>query len=227
LLAEYSKPGVEDTIQKNISDQVKTFFLVGHETTASALSWIFYLLGRHPEWQTKIRDEITKVDLEGLDYDKTQSLLIVNAFIKEALRLYPPIWAFTRVVTEQFEVEGHTFAKGTMVALSPFITQRDPRFFESAEKFSPERWLQSEKYPDTKYAYFPFGVGARSCIGQRFAEMQLVLVLAHVLNKVEISLKDQTFPGYRTLISLRPRQSIQLEIRPLSEKTESEASRRA
>src|SRR5262249_47615143 len=148
----------------------------GHETTALALTWCWYLLSQHPEAEETLHAELaaelqgrapTMADLPRLRY--------VEQVVKEAMRLYPPVWSIGRETTAACEIAGHRVPKGAQLMLSQWVTHRDPRFWGEADLFRPERWAEGAIPP--RGAYFPFGSGPRGCIGQAFALMEAVLIL--------------------------------------------------
>src|SRR5215510_2251838 len=168
----------EDGSQMNdaqLRDEVITLFLAGHETTALALSWSWYLLANYPEMEKKFHAELAEVlggrapnvsDLPRLKY--------TEMIAKEAMRLYPPAYAVGREAIEETEISGYRVPKGTQLFAFQWVTHRDPRYFDEPEAFKPERWENAEQIP--RYAYFPFGAGPRQCIGNYFAMMEIVLL---------------------------------------------------
>jgi cytochrome P450 len=194
---------------RQLRDEVVTLFLAGHETTALALSWTWYLLGRSPRARAALGDELRGVlggrppgvgDLPRLRY--------AEAVIQESMRLYPPAYVIGREAAEACEVGGYTLAPGTTVYLAPWVTQRDPRFFDDPLRFEPERWLTGRAKELPRYAYFPFGGGPRLCIGNTFAMMEAVLLLAAIAQRFRLELA----PGHEVTpfasITLRPSQGV-------------------
>ncbi len=166
---------------EDLRNEVVTLVLAGHETTATALTWAWYLIAKHPHVEEKLTEEVdavlggrtpTMADIARLPY--------TTMVFTEALRLYPPALAFGRRPLEPVLLGGYTIPRGASIFLSPYVTQRNERFFPRAAAFEPERW---ETISPPKFAYFPFGGGAKMCIGDAFAKMEGVLVLAIVAQR--------------------------------------------
>lgn len=195
--------GMTDT---QVRDEVLTLFLAGHETTANALAWTWYLLARHPDVESALHAEVDRVlgdrqptadDLARLSYTR--------AVIAESMRLYPPAWVLGREAREPFELAGYTIPVGTMVFMSQWLIQRDARWFPDPLAFRPERWTPEMERALPRFAYFPFGAGPRKCIGESFAWMEAVLVLAVLARRWRVRLahpEREITP--RALITLRP-----------------------
>ena len=182
-----------------------TVFLAGHETTANALAWSWYLLARHPEAERRLHAELDAAlggrppglaDLARLPY--------ARAVLAEAMRLYPPAWVIGRRCVAPFEVRGATLPARTVVLLSPYVVHRDPRWWPEPAAFRPERWA-----PDAperhKFAYFPFGAGTRVCIGEQFAWMEGTLALATIAQRWRLRLAPGQTVAPQPMITLRPR----------------------
>jgi len=196
---------------KQLRDEVMTLFLAGHETTALALSWTWYLLSGHPEVEARLISELENV-LGGRSprVEDLPELKYADAIVKESLRLYPPAWAFGRQAIQECEVAGYRVPKGRQVFFFPWIVHRDPRFFDHPEEFRPERWADEKMKQLPRYAYFPFSGGPRICIGSSFAMMEAVLVLATVAQRYRLKLApDQTVKPW-PVFTLRPRNGIRM-----------------
>nr|WP_232541703.1 cytochrome P450 [Nocardia bovistercoris] len=169
---------------RELVDQVFTFFLAGAETTASALTWSLYLLGRHPEAADAVRAEVDAVlagriaRVEDLD-----DLPVVNRVLTETLRLYPPGWLLTRVVSADTTLDGAVVPAGTTIAVSPHTVHRDPALYHRPHDFVPDRWIGVA--PD-RTNYLPFGAGARRCIGDRFALVEAGIALATIVSRWQL-----------------------------------------
>jgi cytochrome P450 len=202
---------------RQLRDEAMTLFLAGHETTALALTWTWYLLGQHPEVVEELSAELRRVlggraptaaDVPQLAY--TERVLL------ESMRLYPPAYAIGRQAVEACEVGGYRLAAGGSVLMCQWVVHRDPRWFSEPERFLPERWADGLAKRLPKYAYFPFGGGPRVCIGNSFALMEAVLVLATLARRWRIEL----VPG--APVRPRPRLTLSLEggveavLRPVS-----------
>jgi cytochrome P450 len=171
-----------------VRDQVMTFLLAGHETTAAALTWTLALLSRHPEVRRRVVAELDEV-LGGRPVTQSDiaSLPLLSAVLKESLRLFPPAWTIERRAEQADEVDGHVLPAGSTVLLSPYLTHRHPEFWDNPEGFDPDRWLDAGPVLP-RGAYVPFGAGARQCIGGAFATLEATLMLATLLPRVQVDL---------------------------------------
>jgi cytochrome P450 len=198
---------------RQLRDEVLTFLLAGHETTAVSLSWTLYLLSHNSQVQEKLREELRQVlggctpqpeDLPRLPY--------TDKVVKESMRLYPPAWSLARTVAKETELAGYRLPVGANVVMSQWILHRDPRFFEQPEQFNPDRWTADAVQHLPKFAYFPFGGGPRLCIGASFAVMEANLILAATAQRFQLRL----VPGHPVealpSITLRPRHGMRMSI---------------
>ena len=198
---------------RQLRDEVMTLFLAGHETTALALSWAWYLLARHPDVEAKLLAELhavlggrtpTAADVPRLRYAEHVML--------ETMRLYPPVYAFGREAAEECELGGWRVPVGANVFLVQWTMHRDPRWFPEPARFDPDRWADGLVQRIPKYAYFPFGGGPRVCIGNTFALMEAVLVLATILPRFHITLDPAHPVTPWPSITLRPRYGIKATV---------------
>jgi cytochrome P450 len=212
LLAAQDEDGSGMT-DKQLRDELMTIFLAGHETTALALTWAWYLLAQNPEAEAKLHEELEEVlagraptvaDLPRLRY--------AERVVKESMRLYPPAWAVGRECVRECEVGGYRVKKGMQVFGFQWVIQRDPRWFDAPLSFRPERWGDESTSRLPKYAYFPFGGGPRLCIGNYFATMEAVLILATIARRFRLRLA----PGEKTevlpALSLRPKHGLKVKL---------------
>jgi cytochrome P450 len=201
---------------EQIRDEALTLFLAGHETTANALTFTWYLLSQNPEAEAKFHAEIDALFPHGEtpkpeDYAR---LRYTEAVLAEAMRLFPPAWVLGRLAIEEHEIGGYRIPKGALVLSSMFVMQRDKRFWDAAEKFAPERWLKenSVKEAAQKFIYFPFGGGVRRCIGEQFAWMEGVLLLAALGRKWKLQLQPEQKIVLQPLMTLRSRYGMKMKI---------------
>lgn len=205
---------------RQLRDEAVTLVLAGHETTANALAWTWYLLAQHPEVEAKLHAELDAVlgnrpptldDLPKLEY--------TFMVIKESMRLYPPIPAIARQPVEPVTVGGYDFDPSTIAVIATHVLHRDPRWWSEPDRFDPERFHPDNEANLTKYAYLPFGGGPRICIGNSFAEMEARLVLATIAQRYRLILQ----PGQEIIpeaqLTLRPRDGIRMRVEPRHEVT--------
>ncbi len=194
-------------------DEVMTFFLAGHETTALALSWTFYLLSRNPEAVSKLHQELAE-SLEGRapQFSDLPRLVWTDAIVKEVLRLYPPAWAMGRLVVDTFEIGGYQVPKGSLVVSSQYVMQRSSRYFREPDRFDPARWTTGETQSLPRFVYFPFSGGPRQCIGNNFASMEAVLLLATIAQRFEVRFDPAADIVPVTGFTLRPRGAMSARV---------------
>lgn len=189
---------------RQVRDEVMTIFLAGHDTTAAALTWTFILLAEHPDIRSEVQREVREVSGDGIPAaEQVQSMKYLDVVIREVLRLYPPISRIGRRPFEDMVIGDVPVLSGTPVFVSPFVTQRDARWFEYADQFLPERWINAPALP--RFSYFPFGAGPRSCIGEHFARRSIILATATLVNTWELTPDFDGVPRPRSLLTLKPR----------------------
>jgi len=210
LLQAQDEDGSQMT-DAQLRDEVMTLFLAGHETTALSLSWSWYLLATHPEVEKKWHAELKEVLGDRLPtVEDLRNLTYTEMITKEAMRLYPPAYAVGREALEDTSFGGFKVPKGSQVFAFQWVTQRDERYFENPDRFDPERWTAERAEEIPKYAYFPFGGGPRQCIGNYFAMMEIVLLLATIGQRFSLSLAAEQRVELLPVLSLRPKQGIRL-----------------
>lgn len=213
LLLAQDEEGEGGMTDKQVRDEALTLFLAGHETTANALTWTWYLLSQNPPAEAKLHAEIDRVAagrIPGLD--DLPELRYVERVFAEAMRLYPPAWGIGRRAIADYQLGGYTIPARSILLMSPYVVHRDPRWFSPPERFDPDRWLPENVATRPKFSYFPFGGGARVCIGERFAWMEGVLLLATLGQRWRLRLA----PGHRVetkaLITLRAKYGMQMTL---------------
>jgi cytochrome P450 len=204
----------EPMSDRQLIDEALTMLLAGHETTALSLTYALYLLSEHPAALERARDEVDSVvgqrSLQAADLPRLRYL---DSVIRETLRLYPPAYTIGREVVQTIELGGYEITPGAQLLMSQCVVHRDPRFFPEPTLFSPERWLDASIERLPRFAYFPFGGGPRVCIGNHFAMMEATLVLASMLQAVDL----QVVPGFKLdlepSVTLRPKHGLRMLVR--------------
>ena len=198
---------------QQLLDEAMTVFLAGHETTALALAYALVLLARHPRVRDQLTNELDRV-LGGAPprYEDAARLNLCNAVVREAMRLYPPAWAIGREATEDLSLAGEPVKRGTQLILAPWSVHRDARWFREPLEFRPERWLNGETSTLPRFAYFPFGGGPRVCIGNHFAMLEAVLLLATIVSRVQLDGQQNSELALSPSVTLRPAGSLPLRV---------------
>jgi cytochrome P450 len=200
---------------REIRDEVMTIFLAGHETTANALAWVWYLLSKYPYADRRVENELHAV-LRGRTptFTDLSEFTYTRMVIDEALRLYPPAWMFAREAIDDDQLGRYRIPAGAKIMISPFITHRHASYWANPEGFDPDRFSRERSTERPRYAYFPFGGGPRRCIGEGFALMEAQLVVGMVAQAYRLDL----VPGRRvepeTVATLRPRDGVWVTLHP-------------
>ena len=206
LLAARDEETGEQMNDRQLRDEIMTLLLAGHETTANALTWTWYLLSQHPEAESLLHAELEQV-LGGRipTVEDLPRLTYTRMVLEETLRLYPPAVGFNRKAMADDEVGGYFIPAGTLIWLSPYTTHRHPEFWEKPDVFDPERFSQERSAGRPHFAHFPFGGGPRLCIGNHFAMMEAQLVLATIAQHYRLRLVPDHKVEPQALLTLRPR----------------------
>ena len=197
-----------------IRNEVDTFMFEGHDTTTSGISWTLYCLAKHPEHQTKVREEMRRVlaGRETLEYEDLKELKYTQWCIKEAMRLYPPVFAFFRESSKEIEIDGHKLPKGIWLVIVTYYLHHNPSVWPDPEKFDPLRFEPSNAENRDPYAYLAFSAGPRNCIGQNFAINEEKVVVASIVNRYRLSVvKDHVIEMLPTVV-LRAKYDIKLNL---------------
>jgi cytochrome P450 len=195
-----------------LRDEVLTLLLAGHETTANALNWTFYMLSKHPAVARKLEEELdTILDGDPPTMEQVRELPYTTQVIKESMRLFPPVWMVGRRAEVADELCGYEVPKGALVLTSPYVLHRHPDHWENPEGFDPERFAPGRPAP-ARGTYMPFIVGARKCIGEHFAMTELVIIVATLLQRYRL----EVMPGHKieaeASVTLRPKHGIKMRI---------------
>jgi cytochrome P450 len=196
-----------------LRDEVMTILLASHETAAIALTWLWYLLGRHEQVEARLVEELERV-LGGRapTLADVPELRYTDMVVREVLRVYPPAWFFPRMARREVELAGYRVRRGESVILSPWVVHRDARWFENPEHFEPERWADGLADSLPKYAYFPFGGGPRLCIGAPFAMLELVLTTAVLAQRFRFSRTTDQVVEPRATFTLRQASDVPMTL---------------
>ena len=198
---------------RQVRDEVMTLFLAGHETTAVALSWTWYLLAQYPEVDARLADEL-RATLGGRSpaVADLPALRYTEMIVMESMRLYPPAYGIGREAARPTEVAGHPVPAGGVVIMPTWVVHRDARWFDEPEAFRPERWAHDALRPLPRFAYFPFGAGPRQCIGNTFATMEATLILAVLAQCFRLALMPAQRVTPTPYITLRPEPGIRVRL---------------
>jgi cytochrome P450 len=198
---------------EQLRDEALTIFLAGHETTANALTWMWYLLSQHPEVEGRLHDELDRV-LGGRlpTIEDLPSLPYTEMVMAESLRLYPPAWVMGRRTQEPHELGGYPIPEGGTLLMSQYLMHHDPRWYPDPYRFDPERWTPEAQATRPKFAYFPFGGGPRLCIGESFAWMEGRLILATITQRWRARFIPGQVLRLQPRITLRPARGMLMQL---------------
>lgn len=199
--------------ERELLDEILTLVVAGHETTASALNWTWWLLGQHPEVERRLQDENDRIgDLGPASYGDLERLPGTLAAIQESLRLYPPGWLLTRRSIGPDRLDGYALPPGTDVFISPFVVHRHPAIWENAERFDPDRFGAGRSEGRHRFAYFPFAAGPRHCIGESLATFEMMLHLNGALRRFELRPMVPGPVALEARVNLRPARDMYMRV---------------
>jgi cytochrome P450 len=215
LLAARDPDTGEGMSDKQLRDEILTIFLAGHETTANALAWVWYLLARHPQAEARLHEELDRV-LGGRApaYADIAELKWTRMVIEETLRLYPPAHTIARTALGEDRIGGVRVPAGAFISISMYVTHRNPNLWPQPERFDPERFAPAEVARRHRFAYLPFGGGPRICIGSSFALAEAQVVVAAVAQRYRVRLAPGQVVEPIGLITLRPKGGIKMTLEP-------------
>jgi cytochrome P450 len=197
-----------------LRSEVLTFFAAGHETTATALTWTWYLLADHAPVRQRVREEIDAVcGGRTPSVEDVPRLTLTRMVIEESMRLYPPIWAVPRQAAGDDEIGGFRIPAGSTVVVCPYVTHRHPNVWEAPEAFDPDRFDPERVARRPKYAYFPFLGGPHLCIGNEFALLEMRLVVGTVLQRFDLELLPGPAVRPRATLAIRPSDPLRMRLR--------------
>ena len=213
LLAEDTEGGGGKMTDLQVRDEAMTIFLAGHETSANALAWSWYLLSQHPQVEAQFHNEVDRtLDGRPPQIDDVANLELTARIFAEALRLYPPVWATGRRAIRECRIGDCTIPAGSVVILSQYVTHRDPRWFPNPDAFDPERWTVEARSARPRFSYFPFSAGSRACLGEAFAGVEGVLCLVALAQKWRLRLVPGHPIALQPQLTLRARNGIKMRI---------------
>jgi cytochrome P450 len=200
---------------RQLRDECMTLFVAGHETTAVALTWTWYLLSQYPDVEARLHAEIDSALGKRLpNADDLPRLTYTEMVLAESMRVFPPAWTVARTALRPLEIRGYRVPRGSLLMMSQWVMHRHPQYFPDPESFAPERWTREARAARPKFCYFPFGGGPRQCIGEGFAWMEGVLLLATIAQRWTMRM----VPGHpvepQPRITLRPRFGMKMVLEP-------------
>lgn len=196
-----------------LQTEILTLLLAGHETTARGLTWALYLLAKHTEVQSHLVDTLDALGKANtLRLQDLSELPYLRMVVEETLRLYPPVWAFSRRAEADDLVDGYRVPKGARILISPYVAHRLPMFWPEPERFEPERFTEESAAQRPEHTYLPFGAGPRQCIGKRFAMLELQLVLAMIIQQYCVQLVSPEMVKPEASTTLTPSRPIYLQL---------------
>jgi cytochrome P450 len=205
----------EPFTREELIDQIGVFFLAGHETTASVLTWTFFILSQLPDVVRRMRDEIDRVTSGGpVSFEHTKKLVFTRNVFRETLRLYPPITFIPRVAAQATEIAGRKVKRGAMIMIAPWTIHRNEAFWRNADRFDPDRFAPDREGEAQPGAYIPFGLGPRICVGAAFATVEASLILARLVRRYDIEALDAGRVRPVARLTTRPAREIMCLARP-------------
>jgi cytochrome P450 len=220
LQAQDAEAGIGRMTDSQLRDEVMTIFLAGHETTANALTWTLYLLSQNPLVEGKLYEELCSVlgDSKGSKTNRIPTvedvpkLEYTEKVFRESMRLYPPAWTIGRQAINDYKVDKYVIPAGSIVLMSQYVMHRNPRYFADPELFYPDRWNKEEKSQLPRFSYFPFGGGIRGCVGEPFAWMEGILLIATICRHWKMQHDPDHKVELKPLITLRPKYGMRMKI---------------
>jgi cytochrome P450 len=216
ILSEVAYPDGSRMTTAQIRDEILSFASTGYETIGDALGWTLYLLAEHPHIERAIADELFQVLGQRVPHlEDITKLVYTRKVLEESMRLYPPTWIFVRMALRNDQLpSGPVILRGSKVYLCQYVVHRDPRYFPEPERFDPERFSEAARSGRPRFAYFPFGGGSRTCIGEQFALLESLSILAMVLSRFRFLVDTGQKIALRPTITLRPKHGIRMRVFP-------------
>jgi cytochrome P450 len=212
LMASRDRESDAPMSDKELIDEVLTLIVAGHETTAAALTWSWYLISQHPEVQEQLQQEADRSSAATLGLDAAESLKFTHRVLQEALRLYPPGWLITRRSIEADEVGGFPIGPRTDVFISPYMLHRHPAFWSEPEEFRPDRFAGADAEERHRFSYIPFAVGPRHCIGENIAMFEMLVHIHAMARRFRLTRASAEPIELEAQINLRPRSNLMMTV---------------
>lgn len=201
--------------REQLYDEIFTIYMAGTDTSAKVMTWAFYLLEQNKNeakpFEKEINELIGKRDIEFEDFEKLSYTRLV---LNEAMRMYPPVWLLPRTAEKDFYLDDYLIHKDSSIFITPYLLQRNPKYFESPEKFDPERFNAERKKSIKKFSFIPFGAGPRVCIGEGFAMLHGVVILSLISKNFKMTLKKGHKIKLSSSITLRPKHGVKMLVEP-------------
>jgi cytochrome P450 len=217
LQAQDTEAGIGRMTDSQLKDEVMTIFLAGHETTSNALTWTFYLLSQHPTAEARLYAELCSVlgdkDAKRIPtVEDIPKLEYTEKVFRESMRLYPPAWTIGRQAITDYKVDKYVIPAGSIILMSQYVMHHDSRYFSDPDLFYPDRWTKEAKLQLPRFSYFPFGGGIRGCVGEPFAWMEGILLIATVCQQWKMHHDPDHKVGLKPLITLRPKYGMRMNL---------------
>jgi len=212
LMATRDRDTGEAMSDKEMIDEVLTLIVAGHETTAAALTWTWYLTSQHPDVARRLEAEAERLPRRGLELDAAESLAYTHQVIQESLRLYPPGWLLTRRTIDADELGGYSIAPRTDVFICPYLLHRHPAYWSDPEAFKPERFAGADAAERHRFSYIPFAVGPRHCIGEGLALFEMLVHVHRMSQRFRLTRATDEPIELEAQINLRPRSNLMMMV---------------
>ncbi|MEO7775709.1 MAG: cytochrome P450 [Steroidobacteraceae bacterium] len=217
LLAARDKETGAAMTTRELTDEITTLIIAGHETTASALNWAWYLLSQNPEVESRLHAELDVAPDEAIpSLQGMEALKFTNQVIQETMRVYPPVWVISRRTIEADTLAGYEVPPGTDVFFSPYFLHRHPQFWQDAEAFQPERFAAAGDAERPKLAYLPFSAGPHHCVGETLAVYEMLMHLYKVARRYRLVFQPDEPVELEAMINLRTRRPLFMKLQPRS-----------
>jgi cytochrome P450 len=214
LLSRFMNPeekGLKPMNDEALRDEMMTIFIAGHESSANVLSWALYAIAENQEVQQKLKVEINQIDWSKFNYANLHQLEYCTQVLNETMRLYPPLWHIGRMNLADDVIGGYHIPAGSHIRMSPLVMQRSEKYWENPNKFDPDRFTADQVKERNPFLHFPFGAGPRLCAGRNFAMMEMVVILAKIVQSHDLSFTGKA-PEMSPKMTLRSKEDILISV---------------